>query len=173
MKHLHGQDDPLIRIEGVVKLFPPNVVALDGVDLSVERGEIHSIIGENGAGKSTLMKVLYGIEHYERGSIHYEGRPVRFSRPREAVRAGIGMVHQEFMLVPSYSVLDNIILGIEPLTRMRRIDRQSARKRLDELIETYRLQVDSGTQVRQLSVSAQQKVEILKLLYRNVNTSDT
>src|SRR5512136_811492 len=96
----------------IVKIFPPELVALDNVDVTFRKGEIHAIVGENGAGKSTLMKILYGMQPADSGEIFYNGKKVRFTDPGEAIQAGIGMIHQEIMLVSQYSVWENVVLGI-------------------------------------------------------------
>src|SRR5512140_1743705 len=100
--------DDLIRMEHIVKVYPPSVVALDDVSVAFRQGEIHAVVGENGAGKSTLMKVLYGLTSRDAGEIYYRGRPVHFHEPGEAIASGIGMVHQEIVLIPEYTVWENI-----------------------------------------------------------------
>ena len=150
-----------------MKVFPPALLALDRVDLAIREGEIHSVIGENGAGKSTLMHVLYGMQPANGGRVILRGEEADFSTPREAVKAGIGMLHQEFMLIPSYTVYENVILGAEPITKFGSLDRRTAREKVSRLIEEYRLNLDPAARVEGLSVAAQQKVEILKLLYRD------
>lgn len=152
-----------------MKVFPPALLALDRVDLAIREGEIHSVIGENGAGKSTLMHVLYGMQPANGGRVILRGREADFSTPREAVKAGIGMLHQEFMLIPSYTVYENVILGAEPITKFGALDRRKAREKVSRLIEEYRLNLDPAARVEGLSVAAQQKVEILKLLYRDAS----
>src|SRR5688572_28994190 len=156
----------LIEAIGIGKVYPGGVVANDGVDLTVVRGEVHAVVGENGAGKSTLMKILFGIEHPDAGQIMLEGKPVRFSNPREAIDAGIGMVFQHFSLVPSFSVYENVALGSEPRAGIR-FDRDRAIDEVRRLSETFRLHVDPLPPVRSLPVGQQQRVEILKALYRN------
>ncbi len=173
-----GAGDALIVMRDIVKVFPPAVVALDGADVRIAPGRVHSIIGENGAGKTTLMRIFYGLMGCDAGEIYHRGRRAAFSSPSEAVAAGIGMVHQEFMLVPSYRVLENIILGAEPRKlRERRglgwlgggIDWAGAEARTTALMEKYGLVVDLHARVHTLSVAAQQKIEILKLLCRDVD----
>ncbi len=159
----------LIEMEDIVKVYPPDVVALKGVSLSVKEGEIHSIIGENGAGKSTLMKILYGMEKHTRGTIRLKGAPVNISSPREAVAHGIGMVHQEFMLIGEYTVLENIVLGQEPHNTLGLLRLDDARSRLQAIIEDFQFDVKLDELVLNLSVAAQQKTEIIKLLYREVD----
>jgi len=162
-------DDHFIEMRSLIKVYPPDTLALDHVDLSIREGEIHSIIGENGAGKSTLMKVLYGMIPASSGEISFRGRRVRYASPREAVAAGIGMVHQEFMLVPSYTIYENVILGAEPVGRLGALRNAQARRRVQSLVDRYGLNLSIDDRIRVTSVGAQQKVEILKLLYRDVD----
>ncbi len=159
----------LIDMRGVVKVYPPNVLALDDVTVSFADGEIHALVGENGAGKSTLMKVLYGLIHHDRGEIIYQGRNVRFRSPGEAIAAGIGMVHQEIVLVNEYTVWENIVLGAEPVDWLGRIDQSRARQSVRAIIDRFHFALDPDAQVADISVAARQKVEILKLLYRDVS----
>lgn len=156
----------LLQASGIGKIYPGGVVANDGVDLSVEAGEVHAVVGENGAGKSTLMKILFGIEQPNAGTLHLDGRRVQFANPREAINAGIGMVFQHFSLVPSFSVYENVVLGSEPRHGIR-FDRQQAIDRVRALSEKFRLSVDPLPPVGQLPVGQQQRVEILKALYRD------
>ncbi|MDW8327132.1 MAG: ABC transporter ATP-binding protein [Anaerolineales bacterium] len=159
----------LIEMRGITKVFPPDVVALDDVSVSFRQGEIHAIVGENGAGKSTLMKVLYGQERATRGAIFLDGRPVHFREPGEAIARGLGMVHQEILLIPEYTVWENVVLGVEPVTRFGRLDAATARARVQAKITEFGLALDPDARVGDLSVAARQKVEILKLLYRAVS----
>ncbi|MCB9138106.1 MAG: ABC transporter ATP-binding protein [Caldilineaceae bacterium] len=154
---------------GIVKVYPPNVIALDHVSADFRAGEIHAVVGENGAGKSTLMKVLYGMIQPEAGAIFLRDKPVRFANPGEAIAAGIGMVHQEIVLVNEYTVWENIVLGAEPTDRLGRIDRTEARRRVQAIIDRFHFALDPDEQVDDISVAARQKVEILKLLYRDVS----
>lgn len=156
-----------VELRGITKRFP-GVLANDSIDLAVERGEIRAIVGENGAGKSTLMSILYGLYQPDEGEIYLNGRLVKFSSPISAIAAGIGMVHQHFMLFPSLSVTDNVIYGAEP-TRGTLVDQKTGRQRVQELAEQYGLQVDPDRKVRQLPVGVQQRVEILKALYRQAD----
>jgi simple sugar transport system ATP-binding protein len=130
---------PAIEMLGIVKRFP-GVVANDGITFVVDPGEIHALLGENGAGKSTLMNVLFGLYHPDEGEIRVAGRPVRFHGPRDAVDAGLGMVHQHFMLIPRFTVAENVVLGSEG-TGVR-LDRAAAARRVGELAERYGLRVD-------------------------------
>jgi simple sugar transport system ATP-binding protein len=156
----------LIEAVGISKVYPGGVVANDGVNLSVEKGEVHAVVGENGAGKSTLMKVLFGIEHPDAGEIRLDGRPVSFSNPRDAIDAGIGMVFQHFSLVPSFTVYENVALGSEPRAGIR-FDRKRTVEQVRALAEKFRLNVDPLAPVNSLPVGQQQRVEILKALYRD------
>ncbi|MDR3476297.1 MAG: ABC transporter ATP-binding protein [Devosia sp.] len=156
----------LIEAIGIGKVYPGGVVANDGVNLSVEKGEVHAVVGENGAGKSTLMKILFGIERPDAGTLLLDGKPVHFSGPKDAINAGIGMVFQHFSLVPSFSVYENVVLGSEPHGAIK-FDRQKAIEEVRALSERFRLNVDPLPPVRTLPVGQQQRVEILKALYRN------
>jgi len=153
-----------VEMRGIVKRFP-GVVANDGVNLAVRRGEIHALLGENGAGKTTLMNILFGLYHQDAGEIRIEGRPVRFQSPRDAVQAGLGMVHQHFMLVDRFTVTENVILGFEG-TGTLRLDRDAAERRVGELAESFGLRVDPRARVEDLPVGMQQRVEILRALYQ-------
>ena len=145
-----------IEMLGIVKRFP-GVVANDGVDLQVRKGEIHALLGENGAGKSTLMNILFGLHHSDEGEIRVNGGPVHFSGPRDAVAAGLGMVHQHFMLIPRFTVTENIILGSEGPLGLT-LDRRAAEARVAELAESYGLRVDPRARVSDLPVGMQQRV---------------
>jgi general nucleoside transport system ATP-binding protein len=156
--------DVLLQMEHITKRFG-TLVADDNVSFSVRRGEIHALLGENGAGKSTLMKVLYGLMQPDAGEIWLEGRPVAIHSPHDAVGFGIGMVHQRFMLVPNLTAVENVVLGMrQPRSPLLGIS--EARERLIELARDYHLEVDPDTAVWQLSVGMQQRLEILKALYR-------
>ncbi len=126
-------------------------------------------MGENGAGKSTLMKILYGMQPADSGEIIYAGKKVKFSDPGEAIQAGIGMVHQEIMLVPQYTVWENVVLGIEPVKFLDRLDTKKARQLVKEKIAEFSFNLDPDAKVEDISIAARQKVEILKLLIRNVS----
>ncbi|HBF41632.1 MAG TPA: ABC transporter ATP-binding protein [Anaerolineaceae bacterium] len=152
----------------IVKVFPPSLVALDDVSVDFRKGEIHAIVGENGAGKSTLMKALYGMQPAVSGEILYNGSKVRFTDPGEAIKAGIGMVHQEIMLVPQYTVWENVVLGSEPVLLFDRLDTKKARQLVKEKINEFHFNLDADAKVDDISIAARQKVEILKLLFRNV-----
>ncbi len=158
-------DVPVVRLAGITKRFP-GVVANRDVELTVRAGEVHAVVGENGAGKSTLMKILYGMQRPDEGTITVRGEPVRFSSPRDAIAAGIGMVHQHFMLADNFTVLENIVLGAEP-TRHGRLDTTGARAKIVELSTRYGFGVDPDALVEDLGVGDRQRVEILKVLYRD------
>src|SRR5215510_6138860 len=153
-----------IELRGIVKRFP-GVVANDGIDLTVRTGSIHAIVGENGAGKSTLMKILYGMQPPDEGTIEVFGQQVHFRSPKEAIDIGIGMVHQHFMLADNFTVLENVVLGSEPTTGVM-ISFGTARRRIAELSDRYGLDVDPDELVEELGVGERQRVEILKVLYR-------
>ena len=151
---------------GITKTFP-GVVANDNVTLEVADGEVHALLGENGAGKSTLMSILFGAYNADSGSIRIHGKEVDIRDPNVATDLGIGMVHQHFKLVHNYSVTQNIVLGMEPKNRFGILELSQAEKRVAALSETYGLQVDPTALVENITVGAQQRVEILKTLYRN------
>jgi ABC-type uncharacterized transport system ATPase subunit len=157
-----------LELKGITKRFP-GVVANDGVDLAVDQGEILALLGENGAGKTTLMNVLYGLYHADEGEILVDGRPVKFEGPGDAIAAGLGMVHQHFMLIPVFTVTENIILGNEPTEALGWLDRRRARRRVVELSERYGLEVPPDAVIEELPVGVQQRVEILKALYRDAD----
>ncbi|MBA3349843.1 MAG: ABC transporter ATP-binding protein [Actinobacteria bacterium] len=160
-----GDRVPLVALEAVTKRFP-GIVANDSVDLTLEVGEIHALIGENGAGKSTLMRVLYGMYPLDGGRILVKGQEVKVTSPRVAISLGIGMVHQHFVLVDRFTVTENIILGAEggPV-----LDPGDAEHRISELASSYGFAVDPHRRIEELSVGQQQRVEILKALYRGVD----
>jgi general nucleoside transport system ATP-binding protein len=153
---------PLVVLERITKRFP-GVLANDEVDLELRAGEVHALIGENGAGKSTLMRVLYGIYPADGGRILVHGHEIKIGSPRDAIANGIGMVHQHFVLVDPFTVTENIILGEEG---GERLDMDAAQQRVTELAESYAFRVDPGAVVEDLSVGEEQRVEILKALYR-------
>ncbi|HYI24870.1 MAG TPA: ABC transporter ATP-binding protein [Thermomicrobiales bacterium] len=157
----HSQFAVVMR--DVVKQFP-GVIANDGVNLSVRRGEIHALLGENGAGKSTLMNLLFGLYHPDAGQIEILGNPVHFHGSRDAVQAGLGMVHQHFMLIPRFTVAENVILGNEGPDLV--LDRAAAERRVAEIAMSYGLNVDPKARLGDLPVGMQQRVEILRALYQ-------
>ncbi|MGV3488171.1 MAG: ABC transporter ATP-binding protein [Tuberibacillus sp.] len=156
---------PLLEMRNIHKIYPNGTVANSGVNLSVDEGEIHALVGENGAGKSTLMKILFGLETPTEGQIIYKGKDVSFNGPKDAISQGIGMVHQHFMLVPSFTVAENIVLGDEPKKGLFR-DRKKAIEITNKLVEDYGLQVPAKSRASEISVGRKQRVEILKVLYR-------
>ena len=155
----------VIEMLHITKEFP-GIRANDDITLQLRKGEIHALLGENGAGKSTLMSVLFGMYQPEEGEIRKNGEPVKINDPNDATALGIGMVHQHFKLVDVFTVLDNIILGAET-TKFGFIQRKEARKKVEELSERYGLKVDLDAKVEDISVGMQQRVEILKMLYRD------
>ncbi|HEX7173517.1 MAG TPA: ABC transporter ATP-binding protein [Candidatus Limnocylindria bacterium] len=159
---------PAIEMRGVTKHYP-GVVANDQIDLDVRPGEIHALLGENGAGKSTLMNILYGLATPDEGQILIDGQPVTIHSPSDAIDRGISMVHQHFMLVPVLSVAENILLGDEPMANPIFLDRKAAHDRIRELGAQFGFEVDPDAKVGSLSVGWQQRVEILKALYRSAS----
>ncbi len=158
----------VLELRGITKQFP-GVLANDHVDLDVRRGEVHALLGENGAGKSTLMNVLYGLYRADEGEILIDGRHVSLGSPREAIEHGIGMVHQHFMLIPVMTVAENVVLGTEPRRRGFELDFAAARRRVAELAESFGFAIDPDAPVENISVGQQQRVEILKALYRKAD----
>lgn len=157
-------DAPLaVDMEGIVKRFP-GVVANDGITLKVRQGEIHALLGENGAGKSTLMNILFGLYAPDEGTIRIDGAPTHFSGPRDAVEAGLGMVHQHFMLIPRFTVTENVILGNEGAGLS--LDRGAAARKVAGIAQSYGLAVDPDARVQDIPVGLQQRVEILRALYQ-------
>ena len=151
-------------MEHITKRFAGVTANLD-VDFNVRAGEVHALLGENGAGKSTLMSVLYGLYRPDSGSLSIDGKEVAFSSPRDAIAAGIGMVHQHFMLIRSQTVWENMILGLEGLPSI--LPKRAIRERINELSQRYGLLVDPDASVWQLSIGEQQRVAILQMLYRS------
>ena len=160
-------DDLVLEMRDIRKEFP-GVVANDGVSFDVRRGEVHALLGENGAGKSTLMNILYGLYRPDGGEIRLNGKPVSFSSAREAIHAGIGMVHQHFMLIPVMTVAENIVLGVEPHIGLL-LDERGAEQRVRELSEQFGLAVDPTALISDITVGQEQRVEILKALYRGAD----
>lgn len=153
-----------IEMKNIVKKFG-TFVANDHINLKVNKGEVHAILGENGAGKSTLMNVLYGLYQPTEGEIWIDNKKVNIDNPEKAIKLGIGMVHQHFMLVQPFTVTENIILGMEPKKGFS-VDIRSAKKKIMALSEKYGLKVDPDAKIEDISVGMQQRVEILKVLYR-------
>src|SRR6266446_5938648 len=160
------QSSPLaVEMRDITKAWP-GVVANDHVHLAVRKGEIHALVGENGAGKTTLMNILYGLIHPDSGEIFIHGQPAHITGPRDAIRLGIGMVHQHFMLIPPLTVAENIVLGHEPGNTASVYEVKKARELILQLSKQYGLPIDPDVRIERLSVGLQQRVEILKVLYR-------
>ena len=166
-KEYINMETPVIEMRDIVKKFC-DFVANDGINLTVHKGEIHAILGENGAGKSTLMNQLYGLLKPTSGQILVNGKPIEMNNPRDAIAAGIGMVHQHFMLIQPFTVTENIVLGTEPV-KGAKLDMTTARKNVEELSQRYGLAIDPDAKIEDISVSMQQRVEILKALYRGAD----
>ena len=156
---------PALEMRGILKRYP-GVIANDRIDLKVRPGEIHALLGENGAGKSTLMNILYGLARPDEGEILLDGVPVHIGGPSDAIAQGISMVHQHFMLVPVLTVAENILLGDETMANAVFLDRAEAARRIRELGARFGFEIDPEEKVGRLSVGWQQRVEILKALYR-------
>jgi len=159
---------PVLELRDITKRFP-GVVANDDVSFDLLEGEVHALLGENGAGKSTLMNIVYGLYRPDEGQMLLRGRPVAFRSPREAIRQGIGMVHQHFMLIPVMTVAENIVLAAEPRQAGVFFDEKAAAERVRELSERYRLYVDPTARIENINVAQEQRVEILKALYRGAD----
>jgi general nucleoside transport system ATP-binding protein len=158
----------VLELRGITKQFP-GVLANDHVDFELRRGEVHALLGENGAGKSTLMNILYGLYHPDEGQILVKGEPVRFHSPKDAINRGIGMVHQHFMLIPVMTVAENIVLANEPTRAGLLLDTDAADRRVRELSRSFNFAIDPDARVESITVGQQQRVEILKALYRNAD----
>jgi simple sugar transport system ATP-binding protein len=158
-------EELVLEMRGVRKEFP-GIVANDDVDLDIRKGEVHALLGENGAGKSTLMNILYGLYKADAGEVRVHGKPVTFASAKDAIRAGIGMVHQHFMLIPVMTVAENIVLGVEPVRDGVLLDERGAEARVREISQQFGLAVAPGALVSDITVGQQQRVEILKALYR-------
>ncbi len=157
----------LLRMEGVTKSYP-GVVANDRISFEVLEGEIHALLGENGAGKTTLMRILYGMSTPDSGTLYWRGNPVHITSSQEAIELGIGMVHQHFMLIPEFTVIENVILGLRT-ARSPLLDLRAAARRLAELSQQFGLRVEPWALVKDLSTGEQQRVEIVKALYRGAH----
>jgi general nucleoside transport system ATP-binding protein len=159
------EEAPVLELRGITKQFP-GVLANDHIDFDLREGEVHALLGENGAGKSTLMSILYGLYTADSGEIFMDGKPVTISSPKDAIELGIGMVHQHFMLIPVMTVTENIVLAQEPRHAGVLLDHDAAEERVRELSTTFGLAVDPHARIERITVGQQQRVEILKALYR-------
>ena len=157
----------IFELKDVRKVFP-GVIANDDVNISIKEGEVHALVGENGAGKSTLMNIIFGLYQHDGGEIFYKGEPYNITGPNDAIRQGIGMVHQHFMLIEPLTVVENIILGSEP-TKNGFLDIKTATKKVQEISDRYKLKVKPESTIENISVGMQQRVEILKTLYRGAD----
>jgi ABC-type uncharacterized transport system ATPase subunit len=163
-----ADERPVLELRGITKQFP-GVLANDHVDFDVRRGEVHALLGENGAGKSTLMNILYGLYQPDEGEILIKGERVRLHSPKDAINRGIGMVHQHFMLIPVMTVAENIVLANEPTRAGMLLDTDAADRRVRELSRSFNFAIDPDARVESITVGQQQRVEILKALYRNAD----
>ena len=165
MNHTSGESEYIIELRDITKVFP-GIIANDHINIQLKRGEIHALLGENGAGKSTLMSILFGLYQPEEGVICKNGKPVQINNPNDANDLGIGMVHQHFKLVEVFTVLENIILGVET-TRNGFLQKQEAKEKVMKLSKDYGLNIDPDALVEDITVGMQQRTEILKMLYRD------
>jgi simple sugar transport system ATP-binding protein len=159
---------PVLELRGITKRFP-GVLANDHINLTVEKGEIHALLGENGAGKTTLMNILYGLYHPDEGEILVNGNIAAIKSPIDAIKAGVGMVHQHFMLVPVFTVTENVMLGEEFTKYGGVLDRAKAAQKVQEISDKYNLNIDPNAYIKDMPVGLQQRVEIIKLLFREAN----
>ncbi|MEW8957227.1 ATP-binding cassette domain-containing protein, partial [Clostridium sp.] len=157
--------DKVVEMKGITKIFP-GTIANENVDFELKKGEIHVLLGENGAGKTTLMNILYGLYQPEGGEIYIKGQKVELKNPKDAIKLGVGMVHQHFMLVHNFTVAENMILGQEPKKGSFKIDIEKAKKETKELADKYGFNINPDDVIEDITVGQQQKVEILKALYR-------
>src|ERR1051326_8911701 len=161
-------DAPLLELRGITKRFP-GVLANDHVDYDLRQSEVHALLGENGAGKSTLMNILYGLYTPDEGQIFLHGRPIEVGSTKASIEHGIGMVHQHFMLIPVMTVAENIVLATEPRTGGVLLDYAAARQRVLEISKRFNFAIDPDAKIQNITVGQQQRVEILKALYRNAD----
>ncbi|MCQ4086831.1 ABC transporter ATP-binding protein [Saccharibacillus sp. JS10] len=159
---------PVVELKQITKRFP-GIVANDSISIQLQKGEIHALLGENGAGKSTLMNILFGLYQPDEGHVEVNGQTVAIDTPNKAIELGIGMVHQHFKLVQSFTVTENIILGMEPSKGGIQIDYKTATKKVKEISDQYGFHIDPNAKIEDISVGMQQRVEILKTLYRGAN----
>ena len=162
------EEASVLELRGITKQFP-GVLANDHIDFDLRRGEVHALLGENGAGKSTLMSVLYGLYTADSGEILMNGKPVTIDSPKKAIELGIGMVHQHFMLIPVMTVTENIVLAQEPVKAGFVLDEKTAEKRVADVARTFKFAVDPHARIENITVGQQQRVEIMKALYRNAD----
>jgi len=163
-----ADEPPVLELRGITKRFP-GIVANDSIALDVKRGEVHALLGENGAGKSTLMNIVYGLYTPDEGEIRVKGEPVVMHSPQDAIDRGIGMVHQHFMLIPVMTVAENIVLANEPKHKGVFLDHNAADRRVRELAKSFNFNIDPDAKIQNITVGQQQRVEILKALYRNAD----
>ncbi len=159
---------PVLELRGITKRFP-GVLANDHINLTIEKGEIHALLGENGAGKTTLMNILYGLYNPDEGEIFVNGEKLNVSSPIDAIKAGVGMIHQHFMLVPVFTVTDNVMLGEEYVKAGGVLDRVKAANKIREISNIYKLDINPDAYISDIPVGMQQRVEIIKLLFREAN----
>src|SRR5213595_647328 len=160
-----AEERPVLELRGITKRFP-GIVADDHVDFDLRDGEVHALLGENGAGKSTLMNILYGLYKPDEGEVFLNGKRADIDSPHAAIAAGIGMVHQHFMLIPVMTVAENIVLATEPTASGFLLDERAAEKRVAELARSFQFAIDPDARVEDITVGQQQRVEIIKALYR-------
>src|SRR3989440_9121630 len=156
-----GDETPVLELRGITKRFP-GVVANDAVDFDLRRGEVHALLGGNGAGKSTLRNVLYGLYQPDEGEILVKGRPIRLHSPKDAIKHGIGMVHQHFMLIPVMTVAENIVLASEPTQAGILLDYRAANKRVADLSRSFNFAIDPAASVEAITVRPQQRAAVLQ-----------
>src|SRR5437667_2878387 len=159
---------PVLELRGITKQFP-GILANDHIDFDLRDGEVHALLGENGAGKSTLMNIVYGLYSADEGEIVIKREPVKLWSPHDAIDRGIGMVHQHFMLIPVMTVTENIVLATEPRTAGILLDYSGARQRVLEISRRFNFAIDPDARIQNITVGQQQRVEILKALYRNAD----
>ncbi|MCI8511056.1 MAG: ABC transporter ATP-binding protein [Lachnospiraceae bacterium] len=158
--------EEMLSMRNIVKVYPNGFMANKGINFTVKKGEIHALLGENGAGKTTLMNILFGLETHEEGEIYIEGKRAEIHNPLEAIQNGIGMVHQHFKLIPSLTIAENVVLGMEPESRPGVFDLKEAAKITRETAEKYNMNIDPYATIESVSVGVKQQVEIIKILVR-------